>query len=176
MNRSSSIRRCALGAAMCVAAVLVPFRIADAAQMAASRSVNFTTEQSALRSSNSSRPGCKPVTFAKGVTGILEAADAALPSLDFACSVHVGIKKSGVAVAISVLGRELNPKVARYAIVAKRVGPGSITVTVSVQPPAQVLRRQLRPLVDGIWSVTIGAFSSDGTSMGSWTSSSFIIS
>ena len=165
MNRKRSIQNRMLGLAFATTGIvaLAPLHVVDASPKPTQPSIS------------SSRPGCKPVTFATSVTRTLEAADAALPSLDFACSVHVGIKNSGVAVAISVLGRKLNPKVARYVITANRVGGGSAMSTVAVQPPAQVLRRQLRPLNDGTWAVTIAAFARNGTSMGTWTSAPFVI-
>lgn len=124
---------------------------------------------------NSSRPGCRPVTFARTITKTLQAVDAELPSLDFACSVHVGIKNAGIAVAVSVLGTTTNPAVARYSVTARRVGAGSVTKNIAVRPPAQVLRRQFRPLRAGTWLVTITALAPNGTSVGTWTSEAFTI-
>lgn len=124
---------------------------------------------------NSARPGCKPVTFAANVTTTMQAVDAELPSLDFACSVHLGIKNAGFALAISTLGTKANPTVARYQVVASRVGGPSMTKFVGVQPPAQVLRRQFRPLSSGTWLVAITALAPNGTSMGTWTSDVFVI-
>lgn len=124
---------------------------------------------------NSSRPGCRPVTFAPSVTKTLQAVDSELPSLDFACSVHIGVKNAGIAVAISTLGSTSNPAVARYSVTARRVGAGSVTKNIAVRPPAQVLRRQFRPLRAGTWLVTITALAPNGTSVGTWTSDAFTI-
>ena len=124
---------------------------------------------------NSSRPGCKPVAFAANVTTTLQAVDSELPNLDFACSVHIGIKKAGFAVAISTLGKKANPLVARYQVVATRVGGSSMMRIMPVQPPAQVLRRQFRPLSPGSWIVAVTALAPNGTSLGTWTSDSFVI-
>lgn len=125
---------------------------------------------------NSSRPGCKPVMFAANVRTTLQAVDAELPNLDFACSVHVGIKNAGFALAISTMGTRVNPKVARYVVIASRVGGASITKHLEVRPPAQVMRRQFRPLGAGTWLVAITALAPNGTSMGTWTSDVFAIS
>jgi hypothetical protein len=124
---------------------------------------------------NSSRPGCRPVTFAANANKTLQAVDAELPNLDFACSVHIGIKNAGIAVAISVLGTTANPKVARYSVTARRVGAGSVTKNIAVRPPAQVLRRQFRPLRAGTWVVSITALAPNGTSVGTWTSDAFTV-
>lgn len=124
---------------------------------------------------NSARPGCKPVAFAANVTTTLQAVDTELPNLDFACSVHIGIKKAGIAVAISILGKKANPTVARYQVVASRVGGAAMTKIIPVQPPAQVLRRQFRPLSAGSWLVAITALAPNGTSVGTWTSDVFVI-
>ena len=124
---------------------------------------------------NSSRPGCRPVTFAPSISKTLQAVDSELPSLDFACSVHIGVKNAGIAVAISTLGSTSNPAVARYSVTARRVGAGSVTKNIAVRPPAQVLRRQFRPLRAGTWLVTITALAPNGTSVGTWTSDAFTI-
>lgn len=123
----------------------------------------------------SSRPGCRPVTFAPSISNTLQAVDSELPSLDFACSVHIGIKNAGIAVAISVLGTTANSNVARYSVTARRVGAGSVTKNIAVRPPAQVLRRQFRPLRAGTWLVTVTALAPNGTSVGTWTSDAFTI-
>lgn len=124
---------------------------------------------------NSSRPGCRPVTFAPSISKTLQAVDSELPNLDFACSVHIGVKNAGIAVAVSTLGATVNPAVARYSVTARRVGAGSVTKNIAVRPPAQVLRRQFRPLRAGTWLVTITALAPNGTSVGTWTSDAFTI-
>jgi hypothetical protein len=124
---------------------------------------------------NSSRPGCKPVTFAANVRTTLQAVDTELPNLDFACSVHIGIKNAGFAFAISVQGSRVNAKVSRYLVNTTRVGGTSTTKYVSVRPPAQVIRRQFRPLSPGTWVVAVTALAPNGTSMGTWTSDTFVI-
>ncbi len=124
---------------------------------------------------NSARPGCRPVTFAPSITQTLQSVDGELPTLDFACSVHIGIRNAGIAVAVSTLGVTAHPKVARYSVTARRVGAGSVTKNIAVRPPAQVLRRQFRPLRAGTWLVAITALAPNGTSVGTWTSDAFTI-
>ena len=124
---------------------------------------------------NSSRPGCLPVSFAGNVIKTIQAVDNELPSLNFACSVHIAVRPGALTVAISSLGTAVNAGVASYTVTARRVGAGSVNKQAVVRSSAQLLRRQFRPLRGGTWVVTITALAPNGTTVGVWTSDAFVV-
>lgn len=124
---------------------------------------------------NSARPGCRPVSFAGNINKTIQAVDNELPSLNFACSVHLAVRPGAITAAVSSLGLLANPEVARYAMTARRVGAGSVNKTAVVKSAAQVFRRQFRPLRPGTWVVTVTAIAPNGSTVGVWTSDAFVV-
>jgi hypothetical protein len=124
---------------------------------------------------NSARPGCRAVSFAGNVQKTLQAVDSELPSLNFACSVHVAVRPGAITVAISSLGTVSNGTVVRYGITARRVGAGSVNKSAVVRAGQHILRRQFRPLRSGTWVVTITAIAPNGSTAATWTSDAFVV-
>lgn len=124
---------------------------------------------------NSARPGCRAVSFRGNVTKTVQAVDSELPSLNFACSVHVAVRPGAITVAVSSLGTVSNGAVVRYGITARRVGAGSVNKNAVVKPGPHILRRQYRPLRSGTWVVTVTAIAPNGSTAATWTSDAFVV-
>jgi len=121
------------------------------------------------------RAGCEAATIGGRLVQSIKPTDAELPSTNFACAVHVGVRSRGISVAMATAGVVSNPDVRQYLITASRVNGGSIPKSLVVASNAGVQRIQFTNLRAGTWFITVQASSATGVLVGTWTSSQFRI-
>ena len=121
------------------------------------------------------RAGCGAATIGGQLVQSIKPTDAELPSTNFACAVHVGVRSRGISVAMATAGVVSNPDVRQYLITASRVNGGSIAKSLVVSSNAGVQRTQFTNLRAGTWFITVQATSATGVIVGTWTSSQFKI-
>lgn len=120
--------------------------------------------------------GCVAPTIGGRLSNTIDVAGASLPLAQFACSMRIGIRTTPrVVVAIAHQGTSLNRVVARYSVVATRVNGGSITRSLAMSAAPGVVRANYGPLIAGTWSVTVVALASDGTAVGTYSSTPFTV-
>lgn len=121
-----------------------------------------------------SSAGCPTPTIGGRSARTIDVPNSSLPLAQFACSIKVLVRPAPrVIVAIAHQGTNVNRAVARYSLVLSRTNGGSLTRSVTMGSSAGVLTANYGRLIRGTWTLKVVAISADGTTVGTYTTSSF---